>query len=189
MTVTNAKSSPESEKCTLKIRRESGKLFTIGCPFPPKSTNFGTLWPEVKKWSWPFEVTVYICKCRSGRFPAGRSDRSPATVLGLAARGAGPVGRHVTGLSGDWLAPGGPEWPGSRPRSAAGFAWRLGRCAGVLRCTSVVRVRGNKGPKRSGILSRLHWWQRWDKCDLVRWHFDLDLRSKNEVDLSRSPYI
>ena len=43
MTVTNTKSSAESEKFTLKIRSESGKLFTIGCHFPPKSTNFGTL--------------------------------------------------------------------------------------------------------------------------------------------------
>ena len=47
ITVTNAKSSSESEKFTLKIRSESGKLFTIGCHFPPKSTNFGTLvWGE-----------------------------------------------------------------------------------------------------------------------------------------------
>ena len=43
MTVTNAKSSAESEKFTFKIRSESGKLFIIGCHFPPKSTNFGTL--------------------------------------------------------------------------------------------------------------------------------------------------
>ena len=43
MTVTNAKSSAESSKFTLKIRSESGKLFIIGCHFPPKSTNFGTL--------------------------------------------------------------------------------------------------------------------------------------------------
>ena len=43
MTVTNAKSSAESEKFTLKIRSESGKLFTIGCHFPPKLTNFGIL--------------------------------------------------------------------------------------------------------------------------------------------------
>ena len=43
ITVTNAKSAPESEKFTLKIRSESGKLFTNGCHFPPKSTNFGTL--------------------------------------------------------------------------------------------------------------------------------------------------
>ena len=42
MTVTNAKSSAESEKFTLKIRSERGKLFTIGYHFPPKSTNFGT---------------------------------------------------------------------------------------------------------------------------------------------------
>ena len=44
ITVTNAKSSAESEKLTLKISSESGKLFTIGCHFPLKSTNFGTLW-------------------------------------------------------------------------------------------------------------------------------------------------
>ena len=43
MTVTNAKSSAESEKFTLKIRSESGKLFTIGCHFQPKLTNFGTM--------------------------------------------------------------------------------------------------------------------------------------------------
>ena len=43
ITVTNAKSSAKSEKFTLKIRSESGKLFTNGCHFPPKSTNFGTL--------------------------------------------------------------------------------------------------------------------------------------------------
>ena len=43
ITVTNAKSSAESEKFTLKIRSESVKLLTIGCHFPPKSTNFGTL--------------------------------------------------------------------------------------------------------------------------------------------------
>ena len=36
ITVTNAKSSAENEKFTLKIRRESGKLFTIGCHFPPQ---------------------------------------------------------------------------------------------------------------------------------------------------------
>ena len=41
--ITNAKSSAESEKFTLKIRSESGKLFTNGCHFPPKSANFGTL--------------------------------------------------------------------------------------------------------------------------------------------------
>ena len=43
MTVTNAKSSAESEKFPLKIRSENEKLFTIGCHSPPKSTNFGTL--------------------------------------------------------------------------------------------------------------------------------------------------
>ena len=43
ITVTNAKPSDESEKFTLKIRSESGKLFTNGCHFAPKSTNFGTL--------------------------------------------------------------------------------------------------------------------------------------------------
>ena len=42
-TVTNAKSSTESEKLTLKIESENGILFTIGCHFPPKSINFGTL--------------------------------------------------------------------------------------------------------------------------------------------------
>ena len=42
MTVTNAKSSAESEKLNLKIRSESEKLLTIGCHFAPKSTN-GTL--------------------------------------------------------------------------------------------------------------------------------------------------
>ena len=41
MNVTNAKLSAESEKFTLKIRSESGKLFTIGRHFPPTSTNFG----------------------------------------------------------------------------------------------------------------------------------------------------
>ena len=44
ITVTNAKSSAESEKFTLKFRSESGKWFTNGCHFPPKSTNFGTLY-------------------------------------------------------------------------------------------------------------------------------------------------
>ena len=43
MTVTNAKSLAESEKLNLKIRSEGEKLLTIGCHFPPKSTNFGTL--------------------------------------------------------------------------------------------------------------------------------------------------
>ena len=43
MTVTNDKSLAESEKFTLKIKSESGKLFTIGCRFSLKSTNFGTL--------------------------------------------------------------------------------------------------------------------------------------------------
>ena len=45
LTVTNAESSDcdESAKFTLKIRSESGKLFTIGCHFPSKSSNFGTL--------------------------------------------------------------------------------------------------------------------------------------------------
>ena len=47
MNVTNAKLSAESEKFALKIKSESGKLFTIGCHFPPKSTNFGTLSPAV----------------------------------------------------------------------------------------------------------------------------------------------
>ena len=51
ITVTNAKSSAESEKFTLKIRSESGTLFTIGCHFPPKSTNFGTLvFSQVTDW-------------------------------------------------------------------------------------------------------------------------------------------
>ena len=43
MTVSDAKSSAESGKFTLKIRSESEKLFTNGCHFPPKTTNFGTL--------------------------------------------------------------------------------------------------------------------------------------------------
>ena len=43
VTVTNVKSSVESGKSTLKIRSESGKLLTIGCRFPAKLTNFGTL--------------------------------------------------------------------------------------------------------------------------------------------------
>ena len=43
MTVTNVKSSAESETFILKIRSESGNLFTIGCNFPPKATNFRTL--------------------------------------------------------------------------------------------------------------------------------------------------
>ena len=43
ITVTHVKSSVESEKLTSIIRSESGKLSTIGCRFPPKSTNFGTL--------------------------------------------------------------------------------------------------------------------------------------------------
>ena len=47
MTVPNAKSSAESEKFSLKIKSESGKLFTIGCHFPPKSTNFGTLFQHI----------------------------------------------------------------------------------------------------------------------------------------------
>ena len=40
ITVTNAKSSAESEKFTLKIRSDNGKLFTIGCHFPPKINQF-----------------------------------------------------------------------------------------------------------------------------------------------------
>ena len=43
MVVTNVKASVESGKFILKIRSESGKLFTIGCHLPPKSTNFVTL--------------------------------------------------------------------------------------------------------------------------------------------------
>ena len=43
ITVANAKSSPESEKFALEIISESGKLLPIGCQFPSKSTNFGTL--------------------------------------------------------------------------------------------------------------------------------------------------
>ena len=43
MTVANAKSSPESEKFAMKIISESGILLTMGCHFPSKSTNFGTL--------------------------------------------------------------------------------------------------------------------------------------------------
>ena len=43
MTATNAKASAQSEKFNLKIRSESGKLLTIGCHFPLKSTNFGTM--------------------------------------------------------------------------------------------------------------------------------------------------
>ena len=37
------KTSVESGKFTFKVRSESGKLSTIGCHLPPKSTNFGTL--------------------------------------------------------------------------------------------------------------------------------------------------
>ena len=37
------KTSVESMKFTFKVRSESGKLFTIGCHLPPKSTNFETL--------------------------------------------------------------------------------------------------------------------------------------------------
>ena len=43
MVITNAKASAESGKLLLKITSEIGKLSTIWCHFPPKSTNFGTL--------------------------------------------------------------------------------------------------------------------------------------------------
>ena len=47
--VTNVKSSVGSEKFTLEIRSESGKLSYTGCHFPPKSTNFGTLHLDIRK--------------------------------------------------------------------------------------------------------------------------------------------
>ena len=37
------KISVKSGKSTFKVRSESGKLSTIGCHLPPKSTHFGTL--------------------------------------------------------------------------------------------------------------------------------------------------
>ena len=43
MAVTEFRASAESGKFTLKSRSESGKLSTIGCHFPPKATNFGTM--------------------------------------------------------------------------------------------------------------------------------------------------
>ena len=46
MVFTNIKASVESGKLILKIRSESGKLSTIGCHFPLKSTNFWTLQTE-----------------------------------------------------------------------------------------------------------------------------------------------
>ena len=64
ITVTNAKSSDESEKFTLKIRSESGKLFTNGCHFAPKSTNFGTLHPVylvIHKMGTLFYIIVIDC--------------------------------------------------------------------------------------------------------------------------------
>ena len=39
----NAKAFVWSGKFTPKIRSENGKLSSIGCHFPPKLTNFGTL--------------------------------------------------------------------------------------------------------------------------------------------------
>ena len=35
--------SVKSGKFTFEVRSESGKLSTIGCHLPPKSTHFGTL--------------------------------------------------------------------------------------------------------------------------------------------------
>ena len=46
MAVTNFKASAEtaeSGKLTFKSRSESGELLAIGCHFPPKATNVGTL--------------------------------------------------------------------------------------------------------------------------------------------------
>ena len=43
MVIAYVKASAESGILILKITSESGKLFTIGCHFPSKSTNFGTL--------------------------------------------------------------------------------------------------------------------------------------------------
>ena len=43
MVITHVKASVDSGKMIYKVRRESGKLSTIGCHFPPKSTNFGTM--------------------------------------------------------------------------------------------------------------------------------------------------
>ena len=43
MAVTEFRSPAESGKFTLMSRSKSGKLSTIGCHFPPKATNFGTL--------------------------------------------------------------------------------------------------------------------------------------------------
>ena len=43
LAVTNFKASAESGKFTFKSRSESGKLSTVGCHFPPKATNVGTL--------------------------------------------------------------------------------------------------------------------------------------------------
>ena len=51
VTPTNVKSSAKSDKFTLTIKSVSGKLSTVGCHFPLKSTNFGTLvlWVELKQ--------------------------------------------------------------------------------------------------------------------------------------------
>ena len=47
MVITNVKASVQSGKLILKIKRESGNLSTIGCHFPLKSTNFGTLLDDI----------------------------------------------------------------------------------------------------------------------------------------------
>ena len=90
MAVTEFRASAESGKFTLKSRSESGKLSTIGCHFPPKATNFGTLWPGTKNnttnreysaraiwWSFPLSSTTLRLETpRGGRTnPPPLSDR------------------------------------------------------------------------------------------------------------------
>ena len=77
MTVTNAKSSAESEKFALKIRSKSGKLFTIERYFPPKSADFGTLLTLV-----PLTGVVSVEVVAHGGLVPAAEDVGSAAVLG-----------------------------------------------------------------------------------------------------------
>ena len=58
LSVTNAKSSAESEKFTLNIKSEWKIVFTNGCHFPPNSTNSETL-----IWQGLIYEKVYFVRC------------------------------------------------------------------------------------------------------------------------------
>ena len=69
MAVAYVKISVKSGKFTFEVRSESGKLSTIGCHLPPKSTHFGTLVGFIvsethlpKKFSFTSDFSHFILK-------------------------------------------------------------------------------------------------------------------------------